>query len=190
MARKKMLKKIAGFDDWLRSEYESGKNMYDIGCLVGCSATTILNHLRRIGVNSRNTGDMNKGRKQPPHVAAITSARHKGKFVSEETRAKISKARKAGKHRSPNWKGGKRTGRTDGYVQVYKPEHPGSSIEGYVMEHRLVMESVLGRYLSGVEVVHHINGVRNDNRPENLQLFASGGEHISHHNKLRKGIAS
>jgi hypothetical protein len=90
----------------------------------------------------------------------------------------------------PNWKGGKRTGRTDGYVQVYKPEHPGSSIEGYVMEHRLVMESVLGRYLSGVEVVHHINGVRNDNRPENLQLFASGGEHISHHNKLRKGIAS
>lgn len=61
--------------------------------------------------------------------------------------------------------------RSDGYRMVYAPDSPGSNARGYVVEHRYVMTQVLGRELLPGENVHHINGVRMDNRPENLELW-------------------
>ena len=62
-----------------------------------------------------------------------------------------------------------------GYVLVLSPEHPNRNAigSGYVPEHRLVMESILGRYLHSSENVHHKNGNRQDNRPENLELWST-----------------
>ena len=61
-----------------------------------------------------------------------------------------------------------------GYIQVYCPEHPRSHKKGNkVPEHILVMEQVIGRYITKEETVHHKNGIRDDNRPENLELWAS-----------------
>jgi hypothetical protein len=59
----------------------------------------------------------------------------------------------------------------NGYVEVYMPEHPRAQKSGYIPEHRLVMEKVLGRLLEPHESVHHKNGRRTDNRPENLELW-------------------
>lgn len=56
-----------------------------------------------------------------------------------------------------------------GYVRVYYPDHPYADKTGRVFEHRLVVEKRLGRYLLPTEHVHHINGIKGDNRDENLQ---------------------
>lgn len=74
---------------------------------------------------------------------------------------------------------------THGYRMVYKPDHPNADCVGYVREHRLVMEGIIGRTLNPDEDVHHINGIRTDNRPENLMLLTKS-EHMSLHMKERQ----
>ena len=70
----------------------------------------------------------------------------------------------------PKWNGGIRhTG--GGYISIYSPNHPFRGSQKYVMEHRLVMEKFLGRYLNPNELVHHLNGIKTDNRIENLYLM-------------------
>lgn len=71
--------------------------------------------------------------------------------------------------------------KTIGYVRVYCPMHPQANSWGYVYEHRLIMEGLLGRCLGKDEHVHHINGKRWDNRPENLQVLSA-----EEHGKLKK----
>lgn len=73
---------------------------------------------------------------------------------------------------SHNWKGGRILG-VDGYVKIYAPNHPSKENGKYILEHRLVMEEHLGRFLENEETVHHKNGIRDDNRLENLELWAS-----------------
>ena len=58
-----------------------------------------------------------------------------------------------------------------GYIMVRLPEHPRARTHGYVFEHILVMEEMLGRPLFADETVHHRNGIRDDNRRENLELW-------------------
>ena len=80
----------------------------------------------------------------------------------------------------PNWKGGKK-GNGRGYILIKIPEHPFATKQGYVMEHRLVIEKQIGRYLLPKEVVHHINEIRDDNRIENLMCFESSPTHLKFH---------
>lgn len=68
------------------------------------------------------------------------------------------------------WKGG-RSRHKAGYIVIRVPEHPRAVKTAYVFEHILVMEDLLGRYLRPEETVHHRNGVKDDNRPENLELW-------------------
>lgn len=82
----------------------------------------------------------------------------------------------------PRWKGGRKINSL-GYVCIYEPNHPNCRSDGYVLEHRLVMEKHIGRYLERKEVVHHINQNKMDNKIENLELLASINKH-----SLFKGI--
>lgn len=82
------------------------------------------------------------------------------------------------------WKGG--IFMKDGYRFIKMPNHPNCNNFGYVREHRLVMEKHLGRYLLKTEAVHHINGIKDDNRIENLKLFSSNSEHMVSHTTTEK----
>lgn len=67
-----------------------------------------------------------------------------------------------------------------GYIYIKDWSHPFCGKQGYVAEHRLVMEKFIGRFLSKEETIHHINHIMTDNRIENLQLFSSRGAHTKH----------
>jgi hypothetical protein len=69
------------------------------------------------------------------------------------------------------------------YWMVYNPEHPLTNSQGYVSEHRLVAERLLGRTLNKNEIIHHLNGDGLDNSPYNLCLCQSDSEHHLLHSK-------
>jgi len=96
--------------------------------------------------------------------------------ISPQCREATIKAHKG--KRSCSWKGGRRKDNY-GYIQIWKPEHPNAKMKGYIHEHRLVMSKHLGRPLTNKEFVHHRNGIKDDNRFENLELMTK---------KIHRGI--
>ena len=106
----------------------------------------------------------------------------KGHIVTEEIRKKIREAQLGSL--GNNWRGGIHTD-CKGYRLIYTPEHPRANCENYVFEHRLIMEQHLDRYLEPDEVVHHENGIADDNRIENLTLFANQSKHMIYHESLK-----
>ena len=70
----------------------------------------------------------------------------------------------------PKWRGGRKVN-SQGYVLIWVPmDTPNRPKNGYMREHRYVMQRHLGRPLRSWEIVHHRNGVKDDNRPENLEV--------------------
>jgi len=85
-----------------------------------------------------------------------------------------------------SWKGGRFSLRGYVYVRLAFDDSFFLSMRnanGYLFEHRIVMAKHLNRNLQPWEIVHHKNGIKDDNRIENLELGESNGNHIKQHNK-------
>jgi len=97
-----------------------------------------------------------------------------GKIVScgcyNREKSKIECEKRVGT-KNPGWKGGRQ--HSHGYILLLIPDHPNASKRGLVAEQIFVMSQFLGRPLLKSETVHHKNGVKTDNRIENLELWAS-----------------
>lgn len=115
----------------------------------------------------------------------VIAAKNKGTKRSAEVR-RILSAQKMGK-KNPQWKGGKFFN-TSGYIMCSLPAthrfFSMSDASGRVQEHRLIMAEKLGRPLRNEEVVHHLNGIKDDNRLGNLHLVRSHSEHMVIHNRI------
>lgn len=95
--------------------------------------------------------------------------KHKGRGLCQGHLVQVKRGQELKALRPINNTGRRITG--DGYVELFLPTYPFSKKDGYILEHRYVMELQLGRPLAKHENVHHKNGVRNDNRLENLELW-------------------
>lgn len=105
------------------------------------------------------------------YISQMTRGR--GKYCSRKCKGMGWNTSLQHNHR---WTGG-RIKNWAGYILIMSPNHPLKDRHGYVREHRLVMEKYLGRYLLPSEDIDHLNGIKDDNRIENLQIL-SRSEHV------------
>lgn len=108
----------------------------------------------------------------------------KKESLSKETRRKIGESRKGSKHW--NWQGGLMKVKGRSRIKVWKPNHPQADSKGYIFRSRLMMEKKIGRILTFEETVHHINGIKTDDRIENLWLFKNNRTHVKYEANLTK----
>ena len=156
--------------------------MKDIADSLEMSVGKIHKYFHIYNIKPRNWGSKNDYAKEKISIANKGKKYALGSKRTEEQKEKlrVAKLKKGVGHK---------TTRKDGYVSIYFPDHPKSSKDGYIMEHILVMECYIGRWLKDDEVVHHKNKIRNDNRIENLQLMTfkeHAGFHMKERHKLKK----
>ena len=131
--------------------YESGMSLRAVGEVVGCSSVTVWNRLKQAGVTPRSC-------QEAVEVTLLRGDHNRKPFPPQGF----------GEDNS-NWRGGRHES-TGGYRLIYRPGK-----QRYMAEHRLVWEEANGRKLPGGWVVHHLNGVKTDNRPENLAAMSRSG---------------
>lgn len=173
----------------IRLRYERGESAKQIGVATGVHSATVLYHLRRMGIarpQKRIDWPIEQMR-QWYEVDGLTLQQiadrlgQNQKVVNKVAKKNCFQMRRTGPKSGqdhPGWKGGK-TRDKSGYILVYMPDHPQSNSNGYIREHRLVMERVLGRPLLPTEVVHHKDDDPSNNSPDNLQLYESNNKHLA-----------
>ena len=133
------------------------------GCDGVCIARGLCSKHYRRALESAKPLCIEEGCNKPQRSRGYCNLHYLRLYRTGETKPQRKRRRKDGEigHRAPN--GG-------GYIRLYLPEHPNAYSEGCLLEHTLVMSEYLGRPLYPDEEVHHKNGVRDDNRLENLEL--------------------
>ncbi len=139
----------------MKELYQQGYSMVLIAKMLGIGDSTVGFHIRQLGLS--------RTKKEACQLAS-----RMGRFSNRRA------------EKASNWKGGHPKPR-NGYIFTYIPNHPRATpTKPYVQEHILVWEKAHNRFLPADWVVHHLNGVKGDNRPRNLLALPRR----THHSKL------
>ncbi len=179
----------------IKEFYENGMKLQKIASMFGCSRQTIYHRLEESKAKFRrkNRPNINEkeiiilyqsgsslkdiGRKFNCSPFLIKERLIRQNIPIRGIKEAIKLCALQGKHIS-NWKGGRK--KKNGYLYIMKKEYPRSDRQGYVAEHILVWEKAHNRTLPNGYIIHHLNGIRDDNRIENLIALTS-----KQHHKLR-----
>jgi transposase len=194
-----MPRKIEISDDVIINAYQDLRSYAKVAEQLGIGEATVHRVLKRNGIERVGLAEYRAKMGDPktqPYVGVYQgstdqilewyrdglSMRDIAKRIGRSTHVVVRRIKAAGISRpfqgsgadQTNWKGG-RLDAGQGYWRVWVASNdPMTSMrnhQGYVLEHRLVMARKLGRPLLPHENVHHLNGERGDNRPENLELW-------------------
>lgn len=151
----------------------------------GVSKKLIMNYMKRYGIQANNR-DIERHRELITELAGQGKTSREASEVTGMSVEHVNKlARQFGVKFHDRYHVGHLTTH-NGYIMVKAEGHPEADSKGYVREHRLVMERKLGRRLEPGEIVHHINGNKQDNRPENLEVMLTE-DHVKHHHTGKQG---
>ncbi len=153
--------------DWNREQLmqwygDEGLSTIDIAKILGCDHRSVNVWMQKFGIPRRSSSN-----------AAFAAVRQ-------------NKIHSGVKENESRWNGGRWVD-ARGYVYIYKPDYHRVTRKVYIQEHIFIWEQVHNRHLPKGWVIHHLNGIKGDNRPENLVAMRSG-EHISQVEPYKKRI--
>lgn len=179
------LKKFNATKEELESAYLELQSKIKVAEHFGVSKKLILNYMKRYGIERIRPSSEESAEIIRPFVEQGLSApeiAEKSGFSTVHIRllAKILGAKLPDKFHTGH------ITTHNGYRMIQMPGHHDADSKGYVREHRFLMEQILGRTIDKNEVVHHKNGIKTDNRPENLEVMTKA-DHVKLHHTGKTG---